>query len=126
MTVVPNPVQEVAITILTEKSVGNDGVDISEKEMELYSSINDDIEFENVLVVNKHQIQERRQDAILNKIKSSTEHYIEYCRGITMAKYLEVHGNDYYKEVVDKKTLETIRIEKGDALYVSRFFDVTK
>lgn len=124
--VVPNPVQEVAITKLSEKSVSNDGVDISEQEMELYSSVNDDIEFENILVVNKQQIQGRRRDAIRNKIKSSMEDYIEYCKGITMDKYLEVHGNDYYKDLVEKKTLETIRIEKGDALYVSKFFDVTK
>lgn len=111
---------------LPEIQAGMDGMDITEQELELYSHVHDDIESENIVVTNRQLVRERMRMELRNKIKNSLEEYKTYCKSIKMLTYLEENGNEFYKNIVEKKKLEVIRIQSGDALYVSKFFDVTK
>jgi hypothetical protein len=125
VTVLPSSVKATALTT-KETLVPMDHVNISEQEMELYSSVNDEIESENVVVINLQHVQDRKREELRAKIKSSMDEYKLYCKSIVMATYLEENGNDYYKSMVAKNSVEKIRIQSGDALYVSKFIDVGK
>jgi hypothetical protein len=118
--------KDVTVSSVPQMNVGNNGIDINEQEMELYNLVQSDIESENAVVANRQQIMDRKRDELRSKIKNSMDEYKTYCESIVMDKYLEENGNDFYKTSVTKKNVETVRIKCGDALYVSKFFDVTK
>jgi hypothetical protein len=125
VTVLPSSVKAAAI-IHTEIQAPSDQANISEQEMELYSSVNEDIQSENVVVINQQHEQDRKREELKTKIKSSMDEYKLYCKSIIMSTYLEENGNDNYQSMVAKNSVEMIRIQSGDALYVSKFFDVGK
>jgi hypothetical protein len=103
-----------------------EGADINEQQMELYHMVHDQVKSKNVVMVNRQQTIQRTRKELRNRIKDSMDEYKNFCIDIDMAIYLHENGNDLYKTMVAKKTIETIKIEWGDALYVSKFFDVTK
>ena len=54
------------------------------------------------------------------------EAYREECFKMSMTKYLDEKGNELYKTMLEKNQIDHVRIQKWDALYISKFFDVVQ
>lgn len=98
---------------------------ITDQEMELFKDVDEDVESENVVVINQQLVRDEKRLKLRSKIKHDMEQYKAHCKSIVMSEYLEEYGNDFYKATVKSNKIEEIRLTV-DALYVSKFFDVTK
>jgi glycyl-tRNA synthetase beta subunit len=114
---------EAAVTV---EYYGREGSEINDQELELYNRVQRKVASENVVVVTMQQTMERKRNELLEKIKNMMKVYRVECKKIKMVAYLEENGNDLYKSMVTKKTVDHNRIKFGDALYISKFFDAAK
>jgi hypothetical protein len=122
--VIPNKKQQTVVSSSARLNVMEEA-GITELEMELFNDVDEDVESENVVVINQQLVRDKKRLELRSKIKNDMDQYKAYCKNIIMSDYLEEYGNDFYKATVKSNKLETIRVQR-DALYVSKFFDVTK
>jgi hAT family C-terminal dimerisation region len=122
--VIPNVKQQTVVSNETKLNK-MEKAGITDQEMELFKDVDDDVELENVVVINQQLVRDQKRVELRSKIKHDMEQYKAHCKSIVMSEYLEEYGNDFYKATVKSNKLEDIR-DSVDALYVSKFFDVTK
>lgn len=102
-----------------------DGMETNDQDLELYNLVRRKSESE-VVVVNKKRKVINKQNVLRRKIAAMMVTYKDECKKIKMASYLEENGNDLYKSMVAKKTIDRKKIQAKDPLYVSKFFDAAK
>jgi hypothetical protein len=110
---------------IEETAVGDDN-EINQQELDLFSFVRSRIVNENEDSSNHYEKVEARKKELRTRIKNSMDMYRKECRNMSMTKYLEDNGNEYYNTML-KKNIDHKRItEWQDALYVSKFFDSVK
>jgi hypothetical protein len=122
------------VEIITRPSVpdrvipieNGDEQEINEQDLQLFQRVRQRVNTENTIVVNKHLVIEKQKNELRDRIIKSMNDYRAQCRDINIEKYLEENGNDLYKSMVEKNTIELLRIKFEDALYCSKFFDVSQ
>jgi hypothetical protein len=121
-------VEEQATVASRNATVSNfNDCEFDDQELQLFSMMKKRLLTENVEAVNNQETLDRKRTELRIKIRNSMEEYRKQCKQIDMPAYLEANGNELYKTMKKNKQLDLQRINDfEDALYISKFFDVTK
>jgi hypothetical protein len=107
-------------------TAASDDYEINDQEMDLFSFVRQRIEIKNEESSNNHDNIEKKKKELRNKIKNSMDAYRDECFKMSMNKYLEENGNKLYKTMLERNKIDHVRIQKWDALYISKFFDAVQ
>jgi hypothetical protein len=104
-----------------------DDNEVDDDELELYQLVRRRVRSERQVMTQSLETVERKRKELRIKIQNSMEEYKETCSKMDMLAYLEDNGNEEYKKMKKSNKLDYKKIiEFEDAVYVSKFFDVTK
>lgn len=101
-------------------------MDDDDEMMELYKGVRTQVTSQNVVAMDRQQNVERARNDLRSRITASMDAYKRLCMEMNMIEYLDLNGNDLYKTMKAKNSLDAFKMDWDDALYYSKFFDATK